>query len=148
MSDVPWPDNCIQRGFVEGAKYYQFISTGFTSFRSEVDEYEKKAIEKYGEPSDTEELLSKATSFLIWSLEEDSGFDITIEKRNREKNLWAVVRTSFVWSKQEKRFVYEPSPSNRDDGFLEHTRFEFQEALDIAQKIAALYEKARQGKIV
>lgn len=83
---------------------------------------------------DFESLLNKATCFLIWRLDEDCFFNITVEKTDYEKDLWAIVRSNRVWSKKEQQFIYVPLPSNRSDDFWEDTRFSLQDALEIAQK--------------
>lgn len=45
-----WPLNCIQRAFVNGAKWWQFHRNGSTAFSSEVGEMEDEAVRRYGEP--------------------------------------------------------------------------------------------------
>ena len=46
-----WPKDCIQRAFVDGAKWWQAHHGGSTMFSSERDEAEKEAVRRYGEPS-------------------------------------------------------------------------------------------------
>jgi len=48
--DGTWPADCQQRAFVEGAKWWQWQSTGFTMFPSERDEAEAEAVRRYGNP--------------------------------------------------------------------------------------------------
>jgi hypothetical protein len=43
-----WPKACIQRAFVDGAKWWQFHHNGSTMFGSERDEAEAEAIRRYG----------------------------------------------------------------------------------------------------
>jgi hypothetical protein len=45
-----WPENCVQRSFVAGAKWWQFKANGATAFPSEVDEMEEEALRRYGSP--------------------------------------------------------------------------------------------------
>lgn len=58
-------------------------------------------------------------------LDSTSKFDLengfTIEFRGPSG--WALLHNSFVYSKSEMDFVYEPSPSNRDNEFIKDTRF-------------------------
>lgn len=46
-----WPASCVQRAFVDGAKWWQFHQSKFTAFPSEVDEMEAEAVRRYGEPA-------------------------------------------------------------------------------------------------
>ena len=48
--DGPWPDDCIQRAFVAGAKWWEFESTGFTMWDSDITDAEDEAVKRYGEP--------------------------------------------------------------------------------------------------
>ena len=45
-----WPNDCIQRAFVEGAAWWQYHSNGSTMFGCERDEAEKEAVRRYGQP--------------------------------------------------------------------------------------------------
>lgn len=45
-----WPATCRQRAFVEGAKWWQFHSTGCTAFSSERDKMEAEAVRRFGDP--------------------------------------------------------------------------------------------------
>ena len=45
-----WPQVCLQRAFVEGAKWWQFHYNGSTEFSSERHEMETEALRRYGEP--------------------------------------------------------------------------------------------------
>lgn len=56
MADVSvkpgtWPQECVQRAFVEGAQWWQFHGHGSTMFASERDEAEAEAVRRYGQPS-------------------------------------------------------------------------------------------------
>jgi hypothetical protein len=46
-----WPQECVQRAFVEGAQWWQYAGHSSTMFPSERDEAEKEAVRRYGEPS-------------------------------------------------------------------------------------------------
>lgn len=48
-TDGTWPLDCLQRAFVDGAKWWQFHKNGSTMFPSERVETEKQAIGRYGE---------------------------------------------------------------------------------------------------
>lgn len=48
-TDGTWPLDCLQRAFVDGAKWWQFHKNGSTMFPSERDEAEAQAIGRYGE---------------------------------------------------------------------------------------------------
>lgn len=50
MRDGFWKEDCIQRAFVEGAKWWQFHHNGSTMFGSERDDAEVEAVKRYGEP--------------------------------------------------------------------------------------------------
>lgn len=52
----------------------------------------------------------------------------------RGDGLWAVVRGAMVLTKDGEA-EYEPSPSNRDDGFKARTRFPLNQALALATKL-------------
>ena len=43
-----WPESCLQRAFVDGAKWWQYHSNGATMFSSERHEAEDEAIRRYG----------------------------------------------------------------------------------------------------
>lgn len=60
-----------------------------------------------------------ATSF-------DLGGGYTIESRGQRdgSRKWVLMRWSFVYSKSERDFEYEPLPSSRTDEFMEDTRFD------------------------
>lgn len=45
-----WPQKCVQRAFVEGAQWWQYVSTGATMFGGERDLAEQEAVRRYGEP--------------------------------------------------------------------------------------------------
>lgn len=45
-----WPQECVQRAFVEGMAWWQFHHNGSTAFPSEIDEAEAEAIRRYGRP--------------------------------------------------------------------------------------------------
>jgi hypothetical protein len=41
----------------------------------------------------------------------------------------------FVYSKKEKKFIYEPNPSNRSDDFIINTRFTIKEAFELIHNL-------------
>jgi hypothetical protein len=45
-----WPADCVQRAFVDGAKWWQYAAHGCTAFAVERDEMEAEAVRRYGEP--------------------------------------------------------------------------------------------------
>lgn len=45
-----WPDQCLQRAFIEGAAWWQFHNGGSTMFPSEREEAEAEALRRYGDP--------------------------------------------------------------------------------------------------
>jgi len=51
--DGYWPIDCKQRAFVEGAKWWEFESTGATMWHSDIADAEDEAIKRYGEPEET-----------------------------------------------------------------------------------------------
>lgn len=71
-----------------------------------------------------QEMLSLAICFQI-------DEDIFIEKRGNEK--WCVKVFASVLDRDLNRH-YEPMPSNRNDEFINNTRFSLYEAFDIAKK--------------
>lgn len=46
-----WPADCVQRAFVAGAKWWQFVSGGSTMFPSERHQAEAEAVKRYGDPT-------------------------------------------------------------------------------------------------
>lgn len=46
-----WPKDCLQRAFVAGAKWWEFVSTGGTMWASDRGKAEAEAIRRYGEPA-------------------------------------------------------------------------------------------------
>jgi hypothetical protein len=50
VSKIPWPQDCVQRAFVDGARWWQFHHNGSTMFSSEREEAEEQAVRRYGEP--------------------------------------------------------------------------------------------------
>jgi hypothetical protein len=71
-----------------------------------------------------QEMLARATRFQL-------AEDIAVEKRG--VNSWCVSVFRTVVDRDLKR-RYEPSPSNRTDEFIAATRFNLEEAFDIAQR--------------
>jgi hypothetical protein len=53
---------------------------------------------------------------------------IDIEETNAEKGTWAIRQSSLVLGK-DLEWEFEPSPSNRDEEFLERCRWRLDEAL-------------------
>ena len=54
-----WPEKCLQRAFVEGAKWWQDFNNGSTMFPSEREEAEAEAVKRYGEPTGEENECNK-----------------------------------------------------------------------------------------
>jgi hypothetical protein len=48
---VAWPQRCVQRAFVDGAKWWECESTGGTMWQSDQAKAEYEAINRFGEPS-------------------------------------------------------------------------------------------------
>ena len=105
-----------------------------------------------------EQLLKLATSFTAFSAEDflkhlsekynieaehlSSSEQIRVEKTSSFPERWAI-RTHNCWSKSEKAFVYECSPSSRNEEFYKDMRYDsLDEALAVALEIKDVYEKA------
>lgn len=90
-----------------------------------------------------QELLNKATTFLIWSLDDHgtSSYDITVELRST--NRWAICYGRSCWDIRENEFIYESMPSGRTEDYIKNTRFSLDEALKLAEEIIKPYEQAR-----
>ena len=72
-----WPDQCLQRAFVDGAKWWEFQRTGGTMWQSDQDKAEQAAIDKYGIDPVVVERVFRST---------EDGFDIsTFALRNFEE---------------------------------------------------------------
>lgn len=63
---------------------------------------------------------------------------ISVEHRGGDS--WAVV-DGCMCATRDLEWIFEPSPSNREDDFVARTRFPFNEAIDIASRIAIEWEK-------
>ena len=50
ISNGYWPEDCIQRAFVDGAKWWEFEKEGATMWHSDIADAEDEAIKRYGEP--------------------------------------------------------------------------------------------------
>lgn len=67
-----------------------------------------------------------------------------VERRTDET--WAVVLDGFCLDTSVDGFVYEPSPSNRDEDFLKTTRFQSKEAAyEALQGWLARWERGPRG---
>lgn len=53
-ADGTWPERCEQRAFVDGAKWWEFISTGGTMWASDQRSAEQEAVRRYGAPVTSE----------------------------------------------------------------------------------------------
>lgn len=88
-----------------------------------------------------EELLSHASHFDFEIKVSNKLYtykdEISINLRSNEDGIkkWAICRNGFCWDAQIKRFICEPSPSNRDDEFLKFTRFSLDDALKIVEEL-------------
>lgn len=60
------------------------------------------------------------------------GKHVEIHLTSYEKQTWAVRKLGYCWNK-DGDWEEEPSPSNRDDAFIERTRFSFDKACQEAQ---------------
>jgi len=71
-----WPDQCLQRAFVDGAKWWEFERTGATMWQEDQGKAEQAAMDKYGiDPvTFTKPLLDAPQSGF------DDGFDISTFK--------------------------------------------------------------------
>jgi len=92
----------------------------------------------------TEELLKKAISFLIWGLEDSHSFDITVEIRHKKEGRWAVRYGGGCYNKVNKDFEYEMLPSSRPEKWLQQTRFSLEEAVELAERVAETLEQSRK----
>lgn len=45
-----WPDECIQRAFVEGANWWEYAQNDHTMWPSDQEIAEQEAIRRYGDP--------------------------------------------------------------------------------------------------
>ena len=50
VKEGSWPQVCVQRAFVEGAKWWEYHKTGCTMWPSDRDTAEDEAVKRYGEP--------------------------------------------------------------------------------------------------
>lgn len=80
------------------------------------------------------ELLEKARKFVLLERDRQLGQpQIAIEWRDIGR--WAITVDGFPEVvDRDLNTVWEPSPSNRDDDFLDRTRFPFDEAWEIAEQ--------------
>lgn len=67
--------------------------------------------------------------------DDDAKFSMTINVEYRGRDLWAVVRMGEALG-VDGEWEYEPSPSNREDGWLETHRFDLDTALRLAKEAA------------
>jgi len=75
-----------------------------------------------------QEMLARAVRFQI-------GEDVFVEKRG--ENRWCVSVFGTVVDRELQRH-YEPMPSSRTEEFIAATRFDLNEAFDIAQRFDKL----------
>ncbi len=84
------------------------------------------------------DLLGLATEFTVSVLPDghvdQPTFAVTVNYTGR--GLWAIRNLSRCWNGDERDWVWEPSPSNRDDDFFAACRFTRDDALRIADEIA------------
>lgn len=66
---------------------------------------------------------------------DDAKFSMTINVEYRGRGLWAVMRMSEALG-SDGEWDYEPSPSNREDNWLETHRFDLDTALRLAKEAA------------
>lgn len=57
--------------------------------------------------------------------------DWTLTVQERSEGSWSIKWNEMVLTR-DRRWVYEPSPSDRDDGFLARTRFPEETAIELA----------------
>lgn len=53
-----------------------------------------------------------------------------ISLRNKEKDLWCIFDGGTVWDFELNAFVFEPSPSNRNEDFIKDTRRSLDECIE------------------
>lgn len=75
---------------------------------------------------DVLDLISKASAFTI-----DRDLDLRIERRGAD--VWAVCMGAGVVNRDLNREL-EPTPSSRDEAFIERTRFSLKDALRISRE--------------
>lgn len=75
---------------------------------------------------DVIDLVSKASAFTI-----DRDLDLRIERRGAD--VWAVCMGAGVVNRDLSREL-EPTPSSRDEAFIERTRFSLKDALRISRE--------------
>ena len=79
-----------------------------------------------------DELLAKATTFLMWSQSSDQ---LTVEARGNDR--WTIVfGGTSVYDKDIDSFAFEPSPSNREKEFIQATRYTRDEAIELSLTLA------------
>jgi hypothetical protein len=87
------------------------------------------------------EILNHARSFKVSALpeeiqegyEDSRYFELTVEYRGRGK--WAVTRMGSCYNRKGER-GHESPPSGRTEEFLNEFRFSFEEAVEIAERVA------------
>lgn len=70
-----WPTDCVQRAFVEGAKWWQFTRNGSTMFGSERDQCEAEAVSRYGA------VQASRASLPVGELDDVASFIVHIDER-------------------------------------------------------------------
>jgi hypothetical protein len=81
---------------------------------------------------------------LIAVVYEVSGSELTVERRNIDQ--WAVIHFGFCYSREHGDFEHEPLPSSRTEEFVARTRFSFDEAKQIALRLAPEYPDRRKPR--
>lgn len=82
-------------------------------------------------------LFDRATRFELTN-PADLGARIVVEIRSyrEDSDVWAVTNgAEGCYNLKKQEWVYEPSPSNRTDEFIEQTRYPLDQAWEIAQQL-------------
>ena len=78
-------------------------------------------------------LFETATAFKIGDTRGSDGIFITWRGATDEENAdrWAITRMGECYNRNKDSWEYEPSPSSRDDDFIQRTRYSLLEAVNI-----------------
>lgn len=74
--------------------------------------------------------------FCCLPLDQKGAYHFTVTVTWRGRGLWAVKNSYGYCFGRDGEWDYEPSSSNREDGWLEAHRFTLEEALEIAEREA------------
>jgi hypothetical protein len=68
-----WPKDCVQRAFVDGAKWWEWRQNNGTMWSSDVRKAEDAAVERYGEPHPAPAARVTIDDRFILAVEEEVG---------------------------------------------------------------------------